>query len=287
MSKSSKSGRQLSPLHLGLIAVFILGAFLLEWINGGSKPSPGPAATATMTGTETTAVTLPTGLTATPTGAGLKPTRTFAPTLPAAATKTPADSFGKFDYFVLALSWAPDYCAANGSSDPQECGLGKKLGFVLHGLWPQYNQGYPSNCGSEPLPAAVKAQFPGLYPNDTLFEHEWAKHGTCSGLTPERYLAFTRQIKDSVAIPPSLRAPQSPIRTTAADLKDQRVVSDRLDAGLVTVARFEEGVRVNSHHDATLRGPEQRRHLRQELLHSSLILRKIGHRPLRDQNIFK
>ena len=219
MSKSSKSGRQLSPLHLGLIAVFILGAFLLEWINGGSKPSPGPAAAATMT--ETTAVTLPTGLTATPTGAGLKPTRTFAPTLPAAATKTPADSFGKFDYFVLALSWAPDYCAANGSSDPQECGLGKKLGFVLHGLWPQYNQGYPSNCGSEPLPAAVKAQFPGLYPNDTLFEHEWAKHGTCSGLTPERYLAFTRQIKDSVAIPPSLRAPQSPIRTTAADLKDQ------------------------------------------------------------------
>jgi len=219
VSKSSKSGRQLSPLHLGLIAVFILGAFLLEWINGGLKPSPGPAATATMT--ETTAVTLPTGLTATPTGAGLKPTRTFAPTLPAAATKTPADSFGKFDYFVLALSWAPDYCAANGSSDPQECGLGKKLGFVLHGLWPQYNQGYPSNCGSEPLPAAVKAQFPGLYPNDTLFEHEWAKHGTCSGLTPERYLAFTRQIKDSVAIPPSLRAPQSPIRTTAADLKDQ------------------------------------------------------------------
>ena len=222
MGKSSKTGRQLSPLELGVIVVFILGAFLFEWINGGPGASPTPIETAVV---ETSSPAAPAArqaaATSTLSASTTVPTGKPSPTRAAAPTQPAADTFGAFDYFVLSLSWAPDYCAANGSNDPQECGLGKKLGFVLHGLWPQYNQGYPSSCGSEALPAAVKAKFPGLYPNDSLAEHEWAKHGTCSGLPPERYLAYTRQIKDSVAIPPALRAPQSPVRTTSADLKDQ------------------------------------------------------------------
>ena len=64
---------------------------------------------------------------------------------------------GQFDFYVLALSWSPDYCASDGQDDFQQCSIGKKLGFVLHGLWPQYNQGYPSDCSTEKLPAAVKA----------------------------------------------------------------------------------------------------------------------------------
>ncbi len=138
-----------------------------------------------------------------------------APTLSAA----PGESLANFDYFVLSLSWSPDYCATTGSSDGQECAVGRRLGFVLHGLWPQNNQGYPSNCGSDPLPADVKAQFPGLYPNSSLADHEWLAHGTCSGLTPAGYLALTRQIKQSVAVPQPYQAPAAAFRATVGELK--------------------------------------------------------------------
>ncbi len=135
----------------------------------------------------------------------------------AAQPASPVES--RFDYFILALSWSPDYCASNGSDDPQQCSLGKKLGFVLHGLWPQYEQGYPSNCSTQKLPASVKARYAGLYPNDSLFSHEWEKHGTCTGLAPGDYLALTKQIKESVVIPEDFLSPAKPFRTTAAELK--------------------------------------------------------------------
>ncbi len=125
-------------------------------------------------------------------------------------------SAGNFDFYVLALTWSPDYCAANGAADAQQCGPGKRLGFVLHGLWPQYNRGYPANCTSEKLPAAVEARFRGLYPSDSLFEHEWQKHGTCSGLTPEQYLSLSQKLKQSIIIPAEFRSPDNPIRVSTA-----------------------------------------------------------------------
>jgi ribonuclease T2 len=173
----------------------------------------------------------------------------FAPTEPAAPrsavedTSTPpavdtpqptlAPSAADFDYYVLALSWAPDYCSAN-PDDAQECAPGKKYAFVLHGLWPQYTKGYPSDCGSDPLPKSVKAQFPRLYPNDKLFAHEWTKHGTCSGLSPADYLTLTGQLKDQVQIPSAYRAPASPFRVAAADLKQAFLETnpDLIDASL-------------------------------------------------------
>ncbi len=133
---------------------------------------------------------------------------------------TPILAPGNFDYFILALSWSPDYCSSN-SSDAQQCALGRKLGFVLHGLWPEYNQGYPSNCTNQKLPAEVKAQFPGLYPNDALYAHEWETHGTCTGLSPELYFTLAGQIKDSIRIPTAFQAPQAPFRTTPSQLKEQ------------------------------------------------------------------
>lgn len=135
-------------------------------------------------------------------------------TLPADLAPT-----GAFDYFVLSLSWSPDYCATTGSGDSQECALGKKLGFVLHGLWPQNNQGYPSNCASDPLPADVKAQFPGLYPSDSLADHEWLAHGTCSGLKPASYLALAQRIRQSVSIPGRYQALAADFSATVAGLK--------------------------------------------------------------------
>ncbi len=125
---------------------------------------------------------------------------------------------GQFDFYVLALSWSPTYCDEN--NDPQQCSIGKRLGFVLHGLWPQYDKGYPSECSSKQMPEKVKAEFPGLYPNDKLFAHEWEKHGTCSGLTPMQYLTLSKKLKESVSIPKVYRKPDKPLRVTAEEIAE-------------------------------------------------------------------
>jgi ribonuclease T2 len=141
---------------------------------------------------------------------------------------------GQFDFYVLALSWSPDYCATDGVNDAQQCSSGRKLGFVLHGLWPQYQRGYPSNCATSKMPAEVKAKFPALYPNSKLYDHEWEKHGTCTGLTPEHYLAMSKRLKDSVIIPDPYRAPEQPFRVTTAQLKqDFRAINpNQIEASL-------------------------------------------------------
>src|SRR5262245_32563319 len=56
---------------------------------------------------------------------------------------------GKFDFYVLSLSWSPSFCAANVErgfqrSDPQ-CGP-RPFSFVVHGMWPQYEKGFPEFC---------------------------------------------------------------------------------------------------------------------------------------------
>lgn len=119
---------------------------------------------------------------------------------------------GQFDYYLLSLSWSPDYCSGH-PNDTQQCGA-TRYGFVLHGLWPQYDNGYPSNCSDIAMPAAVKQQYAGLYPSDKLMAHEWPKHGTCSGLSPADYLALSKKLKDGVTIPARYQAPAQPFRVT-------------------------------------------------------------------------
>jgi ribonuclease T2 len=130
-----------------------------------------------------------------------------------------ANTPGVFDNYALVLSWSPDYCETNGYSDPQQCTSGKKLGFVLHGLWPQYVQGYPESCSTKPLLANVREQFPGLYPSSRLYGHEWQKHGTCSGLTPQGYFQLSQTLKRAVAIPKTYQRPEQPFRSTIAQLQ--------------------------------------------------------------------
>ncbi|WP_071872215.1 ribonuclease T2 family protein [Atopomonas hussainii] len=128
----------------------------------------------------------------------------------------PGSSAADFDYYLLALSWSPDYCAANAQRDAQQCG--RPYGFVLHGLWPQHERGWPSNCKGAWMDKALMRQYAGLYPNDRLFVHEWRKHGTCSGLSPEGYLSLSQQLKQRVQIPPAFQQPQQAQRLTAAEL---------------------------------------------------------------------
>ncbi|AFZ25062.1 ribonuclease I [Cylindrospermum stagnale PCC 7417] len=86
-------------------------------------------------------------------------------------------------------------------------------------LRPQYQTGFPADCSMQTLPPSVKRQFPGLFPSDKLYNHQWEKRGTCSGKTPTQYLALSKQLKDSVAIPTAYNRPVQPFRTTIKDLK--------------------------------------------------------------------
>jgi len=103
-----------------------------------------------------------------------------------------------FDYYVLAMTWVPGFCSTK--SDPNECG--KDLGFGLHGLWPQYeSRGYPQNCSTVALAPAVRQQYKNIYPSPTMIDHEWTKHGTCSGLTPVDYFEKSAAYMKHVVIP--------------------------------------------------------------------------------------
>src|SRR5579862_8734242 len=80
---------------------------------------------------------------------------------------------GQFDYYVLTLSWSPSYCLLHPDDRPQ-CG-GKGYGFVLHGLWPQFDSGgYPQYCAADPtLPANAETVGRTIYPSPKLMQHEW------------------------------------------------------------------------------------------------------------------
>ena len=54
---------------------------------------------------------------------------------------------GEFDYYVMALSWSPTWCALEGDArNSPQCDASADFGWVLHGLWPQYEKGWPSYC---------------------------------------------------------------------------------------------------------------------------------------------
>lgn len=113
-----------------------------------------------------------------------------------AANNTP----GSFDFYLLNLSWAPEYCY----SHPHAAECVTHATFVLHGLWPQNDDGsYPANCSDIPAPTDL-GRYHGLYPDLGLLGHEWSEHGTCTGLTPEAYLAAAQRAVDQIHIPPAL-----------------------------------------------------------------------------------
>jgi ribonuclease T2 len=130
---------------------------------------------------------------------------------------------GKFDYYVMALSWSPDFCASKGGRDPQ---CGRPLGFVLHGLWPQYTKGYPADCSNEPLPASIKQEFADLFPSAKLMEHEWNKHGTCSGLGARGYMQLSQRLKAELTLPEAYQRPTQPFRTTSEQLRQALVAAN-------------------------------------------------------------
>ncbi len=118
------------------------------------------------------------------------------------------DRAGVFDYYVMSLSWSPNWCALEGDArrSPQ-CDDSQDHGWILHGLWPQYHRGYPSYCNTAERPPSrgMTAQMSDIMGTSGLAWHQWKKHGTCTGLSAADYYALSREAYATVVRPPVFR----------------------------------------------------------------------------------
>jgi ribonuclease T2 len=128
---------------------------------------------------------------------------------------------GAFSYYMLVLSYAPDFCAEpGGPKNYRECGPGRRIGFVVHGLWPESGTGRgPEDCGTvSPVSQAIIGMTLSYIPTESLIQHEWRTHGSCTGLDAASYFGFLRKARDLVRIPPDLDQPSQPLQLSQPDL---------------------------------------------------------------------
>jgi len=128
---------------------------------------------------------------------------------------------GKFDYYLLSLSWSPQYCAVKGKGDVEQCAPEKRFTFVAHGLWPQYDKGgFPQRCATKEKidNATVDAQL-DIMPSVGLVKHEWAVHGVCSGMGALAYFAELRQAFQRIVLPDFYKRPTGKLSRLPSQMK--------------------------------------------------------------------
>jgi len=148
------------------------------------------------------------------------------PLVPTLAQDARQNSPGQFDFYVLSLSWSPSFCAAagerNGKRRPTlQCGA-RPYSFVVHGLWPQYDRGFPEFC-EVPAPRldhGIVSSMLDLMPAPHLIFNEWDKHGTCSGLAARAYFDLVRKARAVVKIPPEYVDLQEPLDVTPSGVEE-------------------------------------------------------------------
>ncbi|WP_341862827.1 ribonuclease T2 [Gymnodinialimonas sp. 57CJ19] len=146
---------------------------------------------------------------------------------------------GEFDYYVMSLSWTPTWCLLEGDerASPQ-CDDGQDFGFALHGLWPQYEDGWPAYC-----PTVMRAPSRGMtgemadiMGTSGLAWHQWRKHGVCTGLEAPDYYALSRLAYESVQRPDILRRLDTEVRVPASVIEEAFLeVNPQLDPDMLTV----------------------------------------------------
>jgi ribonuclease T2 len=185
--------------HLSLRAPFaVILAITLIGCNTAPSPSPIPDNRSAISGTQPRAARDTNAFDSTPNQSRRSHSR-------GSHTATDAQP-GDFDFYLLNLSWSPEFCATHSGSP--ECSA--HPGFVVHGLWPQNTDGtYPEHCSDAPGPSNPSS-LTNLIPTESLVEHEWTTHGTCSGLPADRYFAAVRTAFQEVRIPAGFTSGQSP-----------------------------------------------------------------------------
>jgi len=133
---------------------------------------------------------------------------------------------GEFDFYVLSLSWSPSFCEqaserGGGGRSQIQCG-GRPYSFVVHGLWPQYERGFPDYC-QRPAPRLdrnIVSSMLDLMPAPGLIFSEWDKHGTCSGLAPRAYFETIRKARSAVKIPEEYLELSAPKTVAPAEIEE-------------------------------------------------------------------
>jgi len=146
---------------------------------------------------------------------------------------------GDFDFYVLSLSWSPGFCATSNGKTYAQCDAGANRGFVVHGLWPQYEHGFPQDCESSARsPSRIALDtVDGVYPDLGLARYEWRKHGTCSGKSPTDYFADVRRARDAVTVPPPFQAAKEQQTWAPLDIERAFIAANaRLRPGMLAVA---------------------------------------------------
>lgn len=203
---------QRNLVQVGVVAVVLILAAVFG-LGGGAQEAAAPAASITAPSESTK-----------PAPQSPEPVE-VAEAVTTPAPKVVAKAEGDFDYYVLVLSWSPTHCSSDegrGRDDDLQCRSGRPYGFVLHGLWPQHERGWPQFCstaGPSEVSDALVDEMLAVMPSERLIQHQWKKHGTCAGLSQDDYFAAAQLAREAVRIPKAYHAPARPLVTTANDVK--------------------------------------------------------------------
>ncbi len=130
---------------------------------------------------------------------------------------------GEFDYYVLSLSWSPNWCAITGDAQgADQCDPRRDTGWILHGLWPQFHDGWPSYCRTTqaPPPRRMTREMADIMGSPGLAWHQWKKHGTCSGLPARDYFALSRRAYEQVRRPDVFRKLDRAVKLPASVVEE-------------------------------------------------------------------
>jgi ribonuclease T2 len=149
---------------------------------------------------------------------------------------------GDFDLYLLSLSWSPGFCDIEGRrKGKRECQAGSGLGLVVHGLWPQYDNGdYPTFCDRSKnyVPGAALDIAREIYRDKGLAIGEWRKHGECSALDPSRYYEAEIALYNMIKVPGTLVSPAAALHATSAEIAQAfaRANPGVIEPGMVSVS---------------------------------------------------
>ncbi|KMK68406.1 ribonuclease T2 [Puniceibacterium sp. IMCC21224] len=159
--------------------------------------------------------------------------------LTATLARADGEAAGEFDYYVLALSWSPSWCALEGDArESPQCDPARDFGWVMHGLWPQFHRGYPSYCQSSEAPPSrrMSAAMADIMGTSGSAWYQWKKHGICSGLSAANYYALAREAYERVTRPEVLRRLTKPVTLPAKLIEEAFIrANPGLDPDMITI----------------------------------------------------
>jgi len=146
---------------------------------------------------------------------------------------------GDFDYYVMALSWSPTWCVIEGDArQSPQCDDDEDHGWILHGLWPQYEEGWPANCrtGFRAPSRRDTSEMAEIMGTSGLAWHQWNKHGVCSGLSSQDYYALSREAYGRITRPDVFRRLERAVTLPASVVEDAFVrANPELERDQITV----------------------------------------------------